>query len=165
MDTLKRVQGTSAGNKQLELMGYDYYNGETRFIEQYFMPSLKSLWVRDGNPKNIILIAHVMTKESAPDIKTKIVTITRQIVTAGRAVAAYIPTQFDDVWHFAYENDFETGTRKRVILTDGIGDDYAKTSFRIPNNKIEFQGKPPLFEGGDLYKKFVKIQKGDISAL
>jgi hypothetical protein len=143
------------------LVGYDYYNAETNFIERYLLDACKALFVRAGNPKNIIFIAHVMTSESAPDMKTKIVTRTRRIVTAGRSVAAYIPTQFDDKWHFAYRigND---GRNERVALTESIGEDFAGTSFRLPA-EIEFTGKPPFFEEGNLYKKFMKIISGDIS--
>lgn len=161
MDTMKRFQRTAGGNKQLELMGYDYYNGETRFIEQYWLDMLKALWARPENPKNVIITAHVMTSESAPDIKTKIVTTTRRIVTAGRSVAAYIPTQFDDVWQFGFERDMEGNLRNKVF-TRGIGDDSAKTSFRLPH-EIDFTGTPPTYEDGNLYEKFNKILKGDIS--
>lgn len=162
MDMLRKLKMTGGGGKMIELMGIDYYNAETNFIERYWLDMLKALWARPGNPKHVIIIAHVLTAESAPDLKTKIVTRTRSLVTAGRKVAAYIPTQFDDAWHFAYESDM-MGKNRRVVLTDGIGEDWAKTSFRIPNNKIDFTGTPPLYEDGNLYVKWNKILRGDMS--
>jgi len=162
MEQLKRFQLTSGGGKQIELMGYDYYNGETRFIEQYWLEMCKNLYSRQSNPKNVFIVAHVMTAESAPDIKTKIVTVTRRIVTAGRNVAAYIPTVFDDVWHFAHQIDMN-GQLRRKVLMQNTGTDFAKTSFMIPGNEIDFTGEPPDFRGGNLYEKFIKKINGDIS--
>lgn len=161
IDLLKRLRRTRTGNEQLELMGYDYYNGETNFIQRYWIDAMKSLWARPGNPKHILFIAHVMTNESAPDIKTKVITTTRRLVTAGRAVAAYIPAQFDDMWHFGYEIDFSTGTNKRLMMTDVCGVeatkiDSAKTAYKLPS-KIDFTNK-------NLYEILMKHINGDITA-
>ena len=163
IDRLRKIRDTSGGGKMVELMGIDYYNAETNFIELYLIDALKALFARPGNPKNIIMIAHVMVTESAPDLKTKIVTTTSSIVTAGRKVASYVPTCFDDVWHFAHEMGFDDGNVRRLALTQNFGTESAKTSFRLPNNKLDFTGTAPLFEDGDLYKIFMKHLKGDIS--
>jgi hypothetical protein len=160
LELIKKLRQTQGG-KQVEMMSIDYYNAQVNFIERYWLDILKAMWARPGNPKNVIVIAHVMTTESSPDLKTKIVTRTRSIVTAGKAISAYIPTAFDDAWHFAYEMD-ENGRNRRIALTDGIGEDSAKTSYRLPF-KIDFTGTPPLYEDGDLYKKFKKIVSGDIT--
>jgi hypothetical protein len=137
-ETPKMLQ-TLKGNKSktIELMGIDYYNGETRFVT-WFLDQLHVLHVQTGNPRNVILTAHVMTTESAPDLKTKLVTRTRSIVTEGRKVASYVPTQFDDVWMFGLERP-ELGavgdTQKRprhVVLTEAAGEDSAKTAYHLP---------------------------------
>lgn len=149
LSMLKNVKANKAGNVQIELRGYDYYNGEDSFLK-YYLDCLKSLWARPGNPKHIIMIAHVLTSEST-DIKTRIVTKTRRIVTAGKNIAAYIPAQFDDVWHFGYEAatlDSTDGRIRHVISTEAIGDDSAKTAFKLPQ-VIDFTG-------GSLYDEIQK---------
>jgi hypothetical protein len=162
MDLFKKLQKTAGGGKQIELMGYDYYNAETNFIERYWLDACRALYIKEGNPKNIIIIAHVMTAESGPDIKTKIVTKTRRIVTAGRAVAAYIPTQFDDAWIFAHDTSLEDGITRRIAITQSVGEDSAKTSYRLPTT-IDFTGTPPDYRDGNLFEKFTKILNHDIS--
>jgi AAA domain len=127
----------------IELMSIDYYNGETNFIQRFWIDALKSLWSQEGNPKNVLTIAHVLTVDSAPDLKTKLVTRTRSIVTAGRKVAAYIPTQFDEVYHFAFERPDlgEINPKiKRICKTESVDEDYAKTAYRIPAT-IDFTDK------------------------
>lgn len=137
---LQRIQKTSGGGSQVEMLGIDYYNAETRFVT-WLMDATKTLYARPGNPKNIIFIAHVIVAESAPDLKTKVVTKTRSIVTAGRKVAAYIPTQFDDVYMFGYsevgggevqaDGRRSEGKTEYHILTQPSGEDDAKCSFRL----------------------------------
>ena len=158
---MKNLVPTKGGKKQAEMMGFDYYNAETNFVERFWINALKQLWIRPGNPKNVIITAHLMTSEH-PNMVTGITTRTRRIVTAGRSVAAYVPTEFDDMYHFAYETDMETGRNKRYVLTDNFGEDSAKTSFLLPE-KIEFTGTPPLYEDGDFYKKFQKLINNDIT--
>jgi len=161
IEMLRRLKATSGGGKMIELMSIDYYNGQVNFFERYWFDALKALWVRPGNPKNVIIIAHVMTTESSPDLRTKVVTRTRSIVTAGRAISAFVPTVFDDMWHFGYEREMD-GRLRHVVYTQGFDEDSAKTSFRLPY-KIDFTGEPPLYEDGNLYNKFSKILRGDIT--
>lgn len=140
LDMLQRVKQTRGGNKQIEFMSIDYYNGEYRFICDYFIDRIKVLWAKEGNPKYVILIAHVLTVESAPALNTGLITKTRSIVTAGRKVAAQVPTEFDEMWHFAKTQPEGLGTngqQRRVCLTQGFGDDEAKTAFKFPA-MIEF---------------------------
>lgn len=157
---LKMLKPTKTGVLQIELMSIDYYNGETRFF-YYFLDWLKSMWARPGNPKNVILIVHVITTESAPDLKTKMVTRTRRIITAGRAIAAYIPSQFDDVFLFGQQreggmamNDPDVKT-KRIMRTTPIGEDDARTTLKLPDF-IDFTNT-------NLYDKMRKHMKGDMT--
>lgn len=129
-DMIKKI-GAKAG---AEFMSIDYYQIETRFIS-WFIDQLHKLHLREGNPKNVILTAHIMVSESAPDLKTKLVTKTRSIVTEGRRIAAYVPTQYDDVWLFGLKRPDlgEEGKRPRhVVLTETFGDDSAKTAYNLP---------------------------------
>ena len=120
------------GKFKQELISIDYYNAETRIVE-WMLDYAKILYTQPGNPKNVIFTAHILTSESAPDLKTKIVTRTRSIVTAGKKVAAYIPTQFDEVYLFGTsEGDLDENARVRHIMTsETSGEDDAKTAFKL----------------------------------
>lgn len=159
MTLLRRLQATSGGKQQLELMGIDYYNGETNFIERYFINMLKALWAKPGNPKHVILTAHVITTDSAPDLKTKIVTTTRQIVTAGRKVASYVPSQYDDMWHFGYEIDVQTGNKKRVVMTDVCGTDASKIDSAKCAHKFP---ATIVLNDKSFYETIMKIKNNDM---
>jgi hypothetical protein len=132
VDMLRKL---TAKGKSIELMGVDYYNGETNFLVRYFLDAIRGLYVQPGNPKHIILIAHVLTTESAPDLKTKIITRSSSIVTAGKKVAAVIPSVFDDMYHFALKHDdqdLNSTQMRRVALTSAHGEEFAKSSYNLP---------------------------------
>ena len=156
MDSVGLVKGesvteilsrTSSGkNKTIEMMGIDYYSAEDRFCT-YFIDRLKSLWVRDGNPKHVIVVAHVVTVDSSPDLKTKVITRTRSIVSKGKKFAAWLPTGFDNVYIFGRKlpdmGDINQ-TVKRIIKTEAYDEDSAKCSYSFPET-IEFTNSS-LFE-------------------
>lgn len=129
-DLLKKVSKSGT----IETMGIDYYNAEDRFCT-YFIDRVKELWARDGNPKHVIVTAHVVQVDSAPDLKTKVVTRTRSIVSKGRKVAAWLPTGFDNVYIFGRQlpdlGDINQDT-KRIVKTEAFGEDSAKCSFPFP---------------------------------
>lgn len=144
---LAKVQETKNKNKQLEMMPIDYYGGEDRFCT-FFVQQLKKLWSRPGYPKHVIIIAHVLTVDSAPDLKTKIVTRTRSIVSKGRKVAAWLPTEFDNMFIFGVEqtNPFEQSGPQRLCITESYGEDSAKCAIRGLPSTIDFTN-------GSLYDK------------
>ena len=122
-----------AGKFKQELMTIDYYNAETRIVE-HIIDLCKTLYIQPGNPKNIIFTAHILTVESAPDLKTKIVTRTRSIVTAGKKVAAWVPTQFDEVYLFGTSEQGGLGENEEskthhLMTSETTGEDDAKTAF------------------------------------
>lgn len=130
-DILKRVTPKS---NTIEMMGIDYYSAEDRFCT-WFVDQLKVLWARSGNPKHVIFIAHVVQVDSAPDLKTKVVTRTRSIVAKGKKFPAWLPTGFDNVYLVARElpdlGDIDQ-SQKRVVLTEAFGEDSAKCSYALP---------------------------------
>lgn len=134
MQMLSSIKQTRGGKQMVELLGIDYYNAETRFFD-WIIDANKVLYSRPGNPKNIIFTAHILTTESAPDLKTKIVTRTRSIVTAGRKVAAYVPTQFDELYLFGTSEtgglDGKESNIKHMMTTETSGEDDAKTAFKL----------------------------------
>ena len=118
----------------IEMMGIDYYSAEDRFCT-FFIDYLKKLWARGGNPKHVIIIAHVVEVESSPDLKTKIVTRTRSIVSKGKKFPAWLPTGFDNVYIFGHQlpdlGDLDQSV-KRIMKTEAFGEDSAKCSFPFP---------------------------------
>lgn len=140
------MKDTRGGAKMPELRGFDYYNAEDSFLKWY-IDKLKILWARTERPHHVIIIAHVMTSESQ-DIRTKTITKTRRIVTAGQKIAAYIPAQFDETYHFFTKHGdilAETNKVRHVATTEAIGDDFAKTAYKLPT-QIDFTN-------GSLYEK------------
>lgn len=159
MDSVGQVKGesvteilgrTSGKNKSIEMMGIDYYSAEDRFCT-YFIDRLKTLWARDGNPKHVIIVAHVVTVESSPDLKTKVITRTRSIVSKGKKFAAWLPTGFDNVYIFGRQlpdmGEIDQSV-KRIIKTEAYGEDSAKCSYRF-DETIDFTN-------GSLYDKLVE---------
>jgi hypothetical protein len=153
---IRNMKPPSARDQDPNKMSIDYYNAETNFIERYWINMLKTWWARPGNPKNVIVTAHVMTVESSPDLKSKEITRTRGIVTAGKKVGAYIPTEFDDIYHFGYSSGMAIGSsNERLVFFDALGEDSAKCSVQLPTNKMNFTNK-------SFYKEFMRLRKGDI---
>jgi AAA domain len=146
-DILGRVNKKS---NTIEMMGIDYYSAEDRFCT-YFIDKLKTLWARDGNPKHVIVVAHVVEVDSSPDLKTKVITRTRSIVSKGKKFAAWLPTGFDNVYIFGRQlpdlGDINQ-TVKRIIKTEAFGEDSAKCSYNFPET-IDFTN-------GSLYDKLVE---------
>lgn len=160
-ETVPSLLGKTKGGA-IEMMGIDYYNAEDRFMT-YFIDKLKTLWARQGNPRHIIVIAHVVTVESAPDLKTKIITRTRSILAKGRKPGAWLPTGFDNVYIFGHElPDMSSiggaqGSVKRIVKTEAFGEDSAKCSFPFPGT-IDFTN-------GNLYEILCKKYNLNLSRL
>ena len=131
---LENVRKSAKGASTIEIRGYDYYNGEDNFLK-FYIDVLKALWSRDGNPKHVIVIAHVLTSETK-DIKTNLVTRSRKIVTAGKNIGAYIPAQFDEMYHFATgypDIGSNSKTVPHLATTEAVGEDNAKTAYNFPS--------------------------------
>lgn len=127
----------------VEVMGFDYYNAEANFFERYFIDNLKILWAREGNPKHVIVIAHEITVESAPDMRTGVIKKVKSIVTAGRKTAAYIPKAFDDEFVFSTERPAfgdSLSKTKRICVTSPNIEETARTSYNFPE-QIDFTDK------------------------
>ena len=149
-ESVTEILSRTTKSKTIEMMGIDYYSAEDRFAT-YFIDRLKSLWARDGNPKHVIIVAHVVQVDSAPDLKTKIVTRTRSIVSKGKKFSAWLPTGFDNVYIFGRARP-DLGdinqTVKRIIKTESYDEDSAKCSYNFAS-VIEFTN-------GSLYDELVK---------
>lgn len=133
-ESVTEILSRTSKKGTIEMMGIDYYSAEDRFCT-YFIDRLKTLWARDGNPRHVIIVAHVVTVESSPDLKTKLVTRTRSIVSKGKKFAAWLPTGFDNVYIFGQElpdvGEIDQSVR-RIVLTEAFGEDSAKCSYNFP---------------------------------
>lgn len=97
---------------------------------------------------NIILIAHVVKAEYR-DTTKKTTHISRQIVTAGKNVAAKIPAYCGEVYHFNIKQGFAEGQGGDYsLLTEHTGDDFARTALGL-DKEIVFKDKP-------LYETWIK---------
>jgi len=93
---------------------------------------------------NIILIAHVIKAEYR-DTTKKTTHISRQIVTAGKNIAAKIPAYCGEVYHFNIKQGFVEGAGGDYsILTEHTGDDFARTALGM-DKEIVF-GEKPLYD-------------------
>ena len=142
---------TRGGKQQTELRGYDYYNAEDSFLKWY-IDYLKAFWKRPGNPINVIVIAHMLEHENK-NIMTNITVKTRRIVTAGKAIGAYIPAQFDDVYVFGTREIGGASVQDPIsrihhlMTTVTQGEDDAKTAFNL--------ARETDFTDGSLYDKLL----------
>jgi hypothetical protein len=90
---------------------------------------------------NIILIAHVIKAEYR-DTTKKTTHISRQIVTAGKNVAAKIPAYCGEVYHFNIKTGFDPSQGGDYsLLTTHTGDDFARTALDLPTELV-FGDKP-----------------------
>lgn len=107
---------------------FDEYKVETSMITQA-LDMMKLL------PIYNIWTAHPLPKmEISGAGRSMTITKSTSIVSYGQKVGALVPGQFTEIYHFAREVDYQTTptTTRRLILTDDIGEDFAKTSIGLP---------------------------------
>ena len=93
---------------------------------------------------NIILIAHVIKAEYR-DTTNKTTHISRQIVTAGKNIAAKIPAYCGEVYHFNIKQGMVAGGQGEYsLLTEHTGDDFARSALGL-GKEIVF-GDKPIYE-------------------
>lgn len=108
------------------------------------LKDIQAYHVTKGRKITVIMIAHVIdvTYKSLTGVTTK----SRTIVTAGSKVAAKLPAYCTEVYHF--NNKGNLGSMKYSVITEHIGEDYARTSIGLPP-EIQFDDKP-------FYPTFIK---------
>ena len=81
---------------------------------------------------NFFLLAHVVAVESH-DLKSNSKVVNRQLLTAGKKVAAKLPGYFDEIWHFYTESPLDGSKGQRYkVTTQATGVDFARTSCNLP---------------------------------
>jgi hypothetical protein len=97
---------------------------------------------------NVIIIAHVIKAEYR-DTTKKTTHVSRQIVTAGKNIAAKIPAYCGEIYHFNIKSGMIEGSGGDYsLLTTHTGDDFAKTELGL-DKEIVFKDKP-------IYETYIK---------
>lgn len=121
------------------------YNAESSALQE-LIALTKDINMYHG--VNVILIAHVIKAEYR-DTSKKTTHISRQIVTAGKNVAAKIPAYCGEVYHFNIKTGFVEGQGgDYTLLTEHTGDDFARSALGL-SKEIIFGDKP-------LYDTYIK---------
>jgi AAA domain len=114
------------------------YNAESSALQELIALTKD---IHNFHKVNIILIAHVVKAEYR-DTTKKTTHISRQIVTAGKNVAAKIPAYCGEVYHFNIKQGFIEGAGGDYsLLTTHTGDDFARTALEL-DKEIVFGDKP-----------------------
>lgn len=119
---------------------FDEYKVETSMVTQ-LLDICKTL------PVNVIWIAHPLPTLKVEGGQGTRMQVTKQtnIVSYGQKVGAIVGGQFTEVYHFGKQVD------QRIVWTDMVGDDYAKTSLFLPQsfditNKLFYEVWKPLVD-------------------
>lgn len=140
---LKRASGQAAGKliAGIAVNEIEDYNAESAALQELIALSKD---IHNFHNVNVILIAHVVQAEYR-NTTNNTTHISRQIVTAGKKVAAKIPAYCGEVYHFNVEQGMVVGGGgKYTVLTSHTGDDFARSGLGLPA-KIEF-GDNPLYD-------------------
>jgi len=121
------------------------YNAESAALQELIALTKD---IQSYHKINIILIAHVIRAEYRDSTK-KTTHISRQIVTAGKNVAAKIPAYCGEVYHFNIKSGMIEGAGGDYsLLTEHTGDDFARTALGL-DREVVFKDKP-------LYETYIK---------
>lgn len=134
---------------------FDEYKVETSLVTQ-------SLDLFRTMACHVIWIAHpvpsLKIEGSGNSIK---ITKTNPIVTYGSKVAAIVPGNFSEIYHFGKSSDWNATTGKStvkyIVSTDSVGDDYAKSNIGLTGD-IDITNQ--LFY--EVWKAKVKLHKEEL---
>ena len=135
-----RKSGAAAGKLVggIAVNEIDDYNAESSALQE-LVALTKDINIYHN--VNVILIAHVVKAEYR-DTTKNVTHVSRQIVTAGKNVAAKIPAYCGEVYHFNIKKGFVEGSGGDYsLLTEHTGDDFARTALNLPK-EIVFGDKP-----------------------
>jgi len=116
----------------IPIMAINEYKGESSALFNLVM----ALRVLKEHGANVILTAHVVVSEQ--QVLGGSTRVTRQLLTGGVKIGAEIPTYFDEVYHFYGNSPGLNETPRFYAITQGTGDDYARTSFYGLQKEIDF---------------------------
>ena len=113
---LKKVGGITVNS-------IEDYNAESSALTELV------LMMRQIKCKYKILVAHVV-KTDRQDLENNETVVTRQLLTAGKKVAAKLPGYFDEIYHF--EQKPQAGRPRFLVQTMNTGEDFARTTLSLP---------------------------------
>lgn len=100
------------------------YGAESAMLTELMM------FMRQIKAKYKILVAHVVKTERNDTTSNQSV-VTRQLLTAGKKVAAKLPGYFDEIYHMQQRPNIRMQP-EFVALTSNSGDDFARTTLNLP---------------------------------
>lgn len=142
-----RSSGASAGKliAGIAVNEIEDYNAEAAALQELVSVAKD---IKGFHKLNIILIAHVVKAEYR-DTTKNVTHISRQIVTAGKNVAAKIPAYCNEIYHFNIKRGMVEGSGGDYsLLTRHTGDDFANSSLEL-DREIVFADSP-------LYETYIK---------
>jgi hypothetical protein len=117
---------------------WDYYTNTVQYIG-HFIDQIKLLHMRHGLPRHVLITAHVIRYEGAPDLihedKEEKVTEFRSILCQGRKSAAILPTEVDNMFIFGLKKNADPFADQKYgyfCTTVSFGEDAAKCSWDFP---------------------------------
>lgn len=142
-----RASGAQAGKlvAGIAVNEIEDYNAESAALQELIALTKD---INAYHKVNVILIAHVVKAEYR-DTTKNVTHISRQIVTAGKNVAAKIPAYCLEVYHFNIKRGMVEGSGGDYsLLTEHTGDDFARTALGL-DREIVFKDQP-------LYETYIK---------
>lgn len=124
------IPNTIEGSQKM-IPGFDDYKVETSYAAQ-------ALDLTSGYPGFNIWTAHPLISldmKGGDSGKITSVSTKQSLVSYGNKVGQIIPGRFQEIYHFGRQMD------KRIVWTDAVGDDYAKTSYRGMPKSLDITDK------------------------
>lgn len=137
--TLGKNTEKSGGKKigGIKVNTIEDYNAETQALMSLVDAGLSL-------PCNFIVIGHVIQREQGS--LTGPGKLIKQLVTGSKVTGAKIPAYFPEIYHFSFEDGFDTSQPPGfTIYTQPAGDDYARTALPLPF-KLENMGERRLYD-------------------
>lgn len=124
--------GSKTVKAGIPLTEIEDFNGEARALTMA-LDGLQAVSLM--HKVHVIVIAHVLNVESY-DIKTRTTSVSRTLLTAGKKIAAKLPKDFNEAYHFDVQNNLETGEPEYVVRTRHVGVDWAGTALPLQSRLV-----------------------------
>lgn len=140
---------SSKGKKKgdTDLTSYDDIAFEHRGIEDII---LNMKIIQQDHNTTVILVGHLLTTQYKKIGGVDGATV-REIVTAGKKIVPFIPTQFDEYYHFYADG------RSRKVKTYNDGIVGARSSFLNMPEEIDWTGKGSFYD--EVSKYYIPSEK------